>query len=112
MNYQEIYEARLRSQTPQEILEQQELAQRLQEAADLQTTQITKGWTLITKRMDEFVDEARASCEDNLSADPRISHALQIRLQQRKAVVQGIQQYVDEMVSWRTGFLNPDKEPE
>ena len=112
MNIQEIYQSRLAQQTPQEIEEQKKLQGQLSDAADLYAMKTTRGWGLMTKKMEEFIEEARYSCEQNLSADPKIAHALQIRLQQRQAVVKGIQQYVDEMISWRTVFLNPDKEPD
>lgn len=112
MNFKEIYEARLAAQTPEEIKEQQEQTKRLSEAADLFAMKHSAGWGKVTAKMQEFIEEARRSCENNLSANPRIAHALQIRLQQRKAVVQGIHQYVDELIAWRALILNPDKENE
>jgi hypothetical protein len=112
MNFQEIYEARLKQQTPQEILEQQELTLKLQDAADLEAMQRMKGYKLLATRMEEMVSEARSAYEDSMSSDEKLALGQKICLQVHRRVVKGIQQYVDEMVSWRTGFLNPEKEPE
>jgi hypothetical protein len=64
------------------------------------------GWTLLCQYMDSIVEEARATYENDLDSDPMVSHSLKIRVQQRKSVVQGIKDFVQETLDFRLSLLS------
>jgi hypothetical protein len=53
-----------------------------------------------------LVEEARATYENDLDSDPMVSHSLKIRVQQRKSVVQGIKDFVQETLDFRLSLLS------
>jgi hypothetical protein len=64
------------------------------------------GWALLCQYMDSIVEEARATYENDLDSDPMVSHSLKIRVQQRKSVVQGIKDFVQETLDFRLSLLS------
>lgn len=75
-----------------------------EEKDDLQTAQHfdglaqSTGWTILKEYMNQLVGEAHEEMLGNVSNDPISYMRLQIRWQQRLAVVRAINQHVDSMV--------------
>lgn len=76
-----------------EVLSKMEL-EHLAEVREVTNIAVTAGWARVMKQIEAFVEEAHEDIFANVSLDPRNAQLLQIRWQQREAVLRGILHFV------------------
>lgn len=69
-------------------------AQQLAELREVFQTTNTAGWHRIKKLMEALVEEAHEAMIGNISSDPMMYMRLQLRWQQREAMLRGVLEYI------------------
>jgi len=85
--------------------------QHLAEVREVTRTTNSAGWRLILERMRAFVNEAQEDMVGAVYASDSIKASLQMRWQQRVAMLRGVESYIKSCEDERDMLLEMNKEP-
>jgi len=87
-------------------------AQQLAELREIYVTVSTAGWQRIKKLMEAQVEDAHEDMVGNISSDPMMYMRLQLRWQQREAMLRGVLEYIGNCDKQRKMILEEIAERE